>query len=458
MGQNYELENGSVKPNDQDLTDIELKKIELANSDSEKGEKDKFINNSSMMNVPIDKKKFVYIIFLIHGIGNLMPWNMYITAGDYYTVYKLNINMTDPSENDQLRHYRDKFMSYASISSQIPNLLFNGLNLFLAYYSTSGSIRIELWKLINFSIIANIAVMIFTCVLVVLDTSTWPLKFFFLTILSIILLNISNGFYQNSIYGASAKLPPVYTGAVIFGNNICGVIVSVVSIFTIFISPNLQYAAFLYFFSSIIILVACLITFRQLRNNKFYRFYTQGEQDDSTSGKAPAVRPSYMYILKHCGEQCLNVFLTFFVTLILFPAVLSNIKQTGTAFDSSYFSPICCYLNFNVSAVIGNILPNYFIWPKAKHLWIPVVLRLLFIPFFLFCNFKPARYGVYFANDLYFILGTFLMGLSHGYLSSLGMMNAPKTVAKEHSQIAGQLSAFCLICGICSGVTFSMLL
>lgn len=109
--------------------------------------------------------------------------------------------------------------------------------------------------------------MSFTCVLVILDSSAWPIRFFFLTITSIILLNVSNGFYQNSIYGAAAKLPRLYTNAVIFGNNFCGTIVSIVAIVTLFISPNLQIAAFFYFLSSIVILIACLVTFRKLMKN-----------------------------------------------------------------------------------------------------------------------------------------------------------------------------------------------
>lgn len=169
-------------------------------------------------------------------------------------------------------------------------------------------------------------------------------------------------------------------------------------------------------------------------------------------------RPSYMYILKHCGIQCLNVFLTFFVTLVLFPSILSSIKQSSPNYliNDIYFTPVFCFLNFNLFAMIGNILPNYFVVPSANHLWIPVSLRLLFVPFFLFCNYKPNVYTVYLANDWWFIIGTFLMGLSHGYLSSLGMMYAPKTVKSEHAPIAGMLSAFCLICGISAGVCASL--
>lgn len=100
-----------------------------------------------------------------------------------------------------------------------------------------------------------------------LDSSTWPLRFFALTIISIVLLNISNGFYQNSIYGAAAKLPMKYTNAVVFGNNLCGTVVASVNIITLLIAPDKQKAAFLYFLSAVIILFLCYLTFRQLMKN-----------------------------------------------------------------------------------------------------------------------------------------------------------------------------------------------
>ena len=187
----------------------------------------------------------------------------------------------------------------------------------------------------------------------------------------------------------------------------------------------------------------------------FYRFHTT--KDETV---AETARPSYMYILKHCGIQCFNIFITFFVTLLLFPTVLSGIKATNPnfLFGPILFLPVCCFLNFNFFAMIGNILPNYVRSPSPQHLWIPVCLRALFIPFFLLSNYKPHIYPLLFTNEWLYILGVMLFGLTHGHLCSLGMMYAPKTVAKEHAPIAGMLSAFCLICGITTGVTTSILL
>lgn len=58
----------------------------------------------------------------------------------------------------------------------------------------------------------------------------------------------------------------------------------------------------------------------------------------------------------------------------------------------------------------------------------PVLLRVVFIPFFMFCNFKPdsRKLPVLFGNDYLYVAGGILMALSNGYLSSLTMMFAPR--------------------------------
>lgn len=47
---------------------------------------------SLQLNTPPDKYNLVYITFLIHGIGVLMPWNMFITAVGVSNCVVVNIS------------------------------------------------------------------------------------------------------------------------------------------------------------------------------------------------------------------------------------------------------------------------------------------------------------------------------------------------------------------------------
>lgn len=81
---------------------------------------------------------------------------------------------------------------------------------------------------------------------------------------------------------------------------------------------------------------------------------------------------------------------------------------------------------------------------------------------FLFCNYHPLGVErilpVLINNDWIYWTIAVTMGLSSGYLSSLGMMYAPATVAPQHAQTAGMFAAAMLITGIFCGVFFAMIM
>ena len=68
-----------------------------------------------------------------------------------------------------------------------------------------------------------------------------------------------------------------------------------------------------------------------------------------------------------------------------------------------------------------------FFQPGPRWVWLPVVLRGLFIPFFMLCNFRPEDRGfpAYISNDWAYIVGGIVMAFTSGYFSSLTMMYAP---------------------------------
>ena len=68
--------------------------------------------------------------------------------------------------------------------------------------------------------------------------------------------------------------------------------------------------------------------------------------------------------------------------------------------------------------------------PGPRWVWLPIVLRFLFVPFFCFCNFKPdmRQLPVFINNDYVYITGGILMAVTSGYFSSLSMMYVPRWV------------------------------
>lgn len=63
---------------------------------------------------------------------------------------------------------------------------------------------------------------------------------------------------------------------------------------------------------------------------------------------------------------------------------------------------------------------------------------------------------IYILNDWAYWVIAVLMGLSSGYLSSLGMMYAPQTVKPQHAVTAGMFAAAMLVTGIFVGIMSSL--
>ena len=108
--------------------------------------------------VPKDRCKIVLLVMMLHGVGILIAWNVFITiAPDYYKEYKLNNEKPQPS-------YVSNFMNYICICSQLPNLIINLISLF----SGSGNLVLR----IIVSLIIAAASCVFTIAFIYVDTST----------------------------------------------------------------------------------------------------------------------------------------------------------------------------------------------------------------------------------------------------------------------------------------------
>lgn len=492
------------------------------------GTREHMIDDDSAASPPTDTYNLVQIILLIHGVGTLMPWNMFINAADYFRNYKLSpdsstygfssnnntfnqtysldINSTTTSQQtidisyEQLADFRENFLIHISRASQVPNVVFSGLNLLVNL--GSGNLKLR----INLTLIIVGLVFILTIVLAGLDTSQWPGKFFYLTIASVIVMNMASGVYQNCIFAIGARFPGSYTNAILIGSNISGTFTSVVNLLSIWLAAKPQDAAKYYFMTALVIIFICFITYNLLPLNRYYRFHDKTniaktkelEQDniDDFNDMSKTIPTSEItelrqtvdmmvprnpkktdgtwsddlhrkwIVFKKVWPQLLNVFLIFYVTLALFPAVLASIQQNGTRFDKKYFTPVTCFLFFNVFAMIGNFLPSWTTWPGKRYLWVLVILRFLFVPYFLFCNYNPLdkegnstrRWPVLLKNDKFFMIGNVLMAFSSGYLSSLGMMFASSDLDADEAPKAGMLAAFFLLLGIFLGINTSSLL
>jgi equilibrative nucleoside transporter 1/2/3 len=429
----------------------------------------KNLENEEVENIPADKLNVVLWVMMLHGLGALIAWNVFITiAPEYFKRHKLEsaftnftksdiayTNSTVPAENFVYPRYVQNFMNYVCLCSQLPNLTVNAIGLFV----DKGNLFVR----ITVSLVIIIFCCLFTIIFIFVDTSTWPLGFFIITMFTVIVLNSANGVYQNSIFGIVGSFPSKYINAVILGNNICGLLVTLLLVITIQTFTDQRVNAAVYFSIALLALIFCLASTFYLRKNHFYISQISIERRASKD-RAVYSLGDYVNTFKEYWLPLVCVFSVFFVTLFLFPSVLLDIKlypinrhnEDSFDFPVSYslYGILFVFLNFNLFSVIGSKLADFFTFPGPKYVVIPIALRFLFIPLFYAANYVPGGYrtwGVLITNEYIGFVLIALMSITHGYYSSVAMMYAPSGAEPSKARIIGKMSAFFLVCGIACG-------
>lgn len=404
------------------------------------------INENNVPQPPKDKYNIVYTTLMIGGVFVLLPWNMFITIQDYFVGYKLSEEYIGTKTN--LATY---FLAYLGIISQIPSLLFEYVNLFIHF---KGDLR----KRIQVILIFQIVLFIISIVLAILNTSKWPYIFFYLTMISVFLINMSTGIFQNSLYGLAVLLPVNYVGAVIIGTNISGIFTSLLSILIMCVSVSLPTLAVCCFSTSVLLLILLFCILCYISKNKFYNFYTK-KYFNTEHNKIEL--KNILRIAKKSKIHLFNIFFIFFITLSCFPTILSYVKRTNENFiiNDKFYTVVTCFLFFNIATTIGSISAKYIKLPNEKMLTYFIILRIIFIPLFLFCNYIPPNTDrhiyVFVNNDYIYVLIVFLFGITSGHFSSLAFHYLVSTTSKKNVQTAGMLGAILLITGIFLGLTSS---
>ncbi|EMP39245.1 Equilibrative nucleoside transporter 2 [Chelonia mydas] len=173
-------------------------------------------------------------------------------------------------------------------------------------------------------------------------------------------------------------------------------------------------------------------------------------------------RPSVFGVLRKIWLLALCIVMVFTVTLSVFPAITATVTSTSESRQwSEFFTPVCCFLLFNVMDWMGRSVTSCCLWPE-KRLWLlPVLvgLRFLFVPLLMLCRAEPrTRLPVLFHQDAWFILFMLPFSLSNGYFVSLTMCLAPKQVLPQESELAGAIMTFFLALGLSCGAGLSFLL
>jgi equilibrative nucleoside transporter 1/2/3 len=448
---------------------------------------------SELQDVNIAGHDTAYFICFWQGLGNLFPGNAFITAAHYFSVRFCGTL------------FEENFENYFSVAFMISQTV--GLALAAKYQG-----HVSLANRIIGPLCVIAAVFVMTTIFVTFDMEANLL--FVLTLVSCFIVGASNAILSGGVFGLCADFPPQFTGALMSGQGLAGLTVSLASLVTIWAGAevdlcsddddgecedhNTDYSALAFFSITCVVLGTCVLSFMALEKLPFTEYFISkaanahtedskaepllkgnDNEDESTllSGRRSSVENLYeeSAVVSVTKEKILEVFaqirpaaagafLSFLVTLSLFPSITvlieseKNCDSDATRFHNDLWIPFY-FLMFNLTDLIGRLAaPKYPFSITANNVWKFAALRVVFIPLFLFCNVSGSQLPVLFKSDAFPIIFMIFFGMTNGYISTLSMMFGPSLVAPKDAGLAGTLMIFSLTIGLMSGAMFSFVM
>ncbi|KAJ8562340.1 hypothetical protein K7X08_011631 [Anisodus acutangulus] len=381
-------------------------------------------------NDPRDAYKIAYIIHFLLGAGNLLPWNALITAVDYFG----NLYPT--------KHVEKVF----SVAYMTSSLLILVLMLSWSKWNQTMSLRLRL----------NLGFSMFVLSLTVtpiVDWANWDQNgtkvksnaAYCVVVASVVVCGLADGLIGGSLIGSAGKLPKQYMQAIFAGTASSGVLISTLRIITKVSLPHtpqgLKTSAHFYFIISTTVLIVCIICCNLLyKLPVMQQHYAKLVQDNCF----PCSRHKLQDVARTIKYPAFGVFAIYTVTLSIFPGFLAENLESKFLKD---WYPILLITVYNLSDFVGkSFTAVYVLKSTGKATW-SCAGRLLFYPLFTACLHGPK----WLKSEVPIIFLTTMLGLTNGYLTSVIMILAPKSVPTSEAEIAAIVLAVSLGMGLVAG-------
>lgn len=140
-------------------------------------------------------------------------------------------------------------------------------------------------------------------------------------------------------------------------------------------------------------------------------------------------RPTFWGVARKIPWPIFGILSIYIVTLSVFPGFLAESLASKLLKDWYPFLLITVY---NVSDFAGKSLTAVYVLKSIKKTTWACILRLLFYPLFAACLNGPKRLR----TEVPVVVLTFMLGVSNGYLTSVIMILAPKSVPASEAELS----------------------
>ncbi|KAK4057846.1 peptidyl-prolyl cis-trans isomerase cpr6 [Microbotryomycetes sp. JL221] len=419
-----------------------------------------------------------YSCFFILGACILLAWNAQIVASSYF-----GARLKGSS-------FETSYASWVAMSFTTGNLVF--LAHANATQAGANLRRRIVGSIISLSVIVTLYIISTRIPRINVDL------FFALLLCSTIALSASASYLQNAVVALSASFGPIYLQGILSGQGLIAVIVAAIQLVSAYAALSSEMAArqpsspdliiqpggfsfshalsvlevngpsppsgildsaFSFFIAIGSFAILSILAYILLISLPLYKVVIRAnEQDPNDHDDDKPLAASLRTVERKVRKLGISVFLTFLVTLAVFPSITSTIlsvnegkMKSGTAGDvltqPAVFLPIG-FLMFALGDWLGRILP------QAKVLtftdWRALLAlsgaRIVFIPLFLMCNTSASAGSAWIQSDAAYIIIMLLFALSNGYGSTLCMLAAVVEDSLEEHEVDGANPTLVFLC------------
>lgn len=381
----------------------------------------------------------IYWAYFIYGVAMLLPWNVFITASEYFS-YRF-----------QGSGHEENFQNYFSAYSNCANLVALAVLLWLR--------RSQMLSKMGVFVPLTINALIFLFYMITSLMTAISADFYFkITILFMVVTGITTAMLQLSVLADASQLLPKYMQGVMSGQGIAGVSVSLFSFLTMILGGDGR-SVFFYFFSAFLVTLSGIIgRFMLQRNTEYQRMLRTSdtnmemvsveEEEGHTSQTNVTMRD---IVFRKSTGYISTVIYIYVITLALFPSITVQVTSAN-GIESSIFMSFH-FLLFNIGDWIGRTLPIFEACQvsSSRFLLGLALLRTLFLP--VFTSLAEDRIH----SDFLFFSSVLLLSISNGWLTSLVFMAAPKNYPIASKPLVGSIMSFALVIGLALGGVSSFL-
>ncbi|XP_068234828.1 equilibrative nucleoside transporter 1-like isoform X3 [Palaemon carinicauda] len=319
----------------------------------------------------------VLVIFYAIGIASLLPWNFFITPDGYWQYKLRNVSLGD-DWNAGKTNYTALQVTFTPTLVIVSNVF---CTVFLIIASAIVN-RVSEWTRHVGSLLVSLVAMIAVTVMTFINTDSWQVGFYTVTMIIVAFLNMAVAIVQASSYGLAGMFPESCMNGVVSGQAMSGVFSSLAMIISLLVGGSDVISAFIFFLVADVTLVLTIAGYIYLTKTNYYAevksAISKSEVDKTQSRPIGNDWVSYSTVLKKPG-------------------------------------------------------------PEGMCLHIAGAARVVFIPLLMLCHGDNKTFPTLFDNDGYYVALLFLFAFTNGYIMSLTLIYYPSLVLEEETELAGTI-------------------